>query len=326
MEEKELDDLAVLAEVASMYYEYGIPQNEIAKRMFYSKAKVSRILKRAKECGIVEITIKYPIQRVGLLETQLREVFGLKDAVVIRNYPEHNNPDIRLKRLGKIAADYLDGLLKDGDTVGLSWGRTLYQMVSSMNPKDSKKIRIVQLMGAAADGYDVDLDSPSLIRMMSEKYRATYLPLYAPLYVGNPLIKKALEKEPLIDKTIQVGKRARYIVTGIADLNHDSTISWAGYMNHEMIEHALKQGAMGYICGHFITQSGSPALPELEHNVVGISLDGLRKNPNVIAVAGGVDKALATYSAICGGYINCLITDVYIAEKIMECHGHHRHL
>lgn len=320
MKEKELDDLAILAEVASMYYEFDIPQNVIAERMFYSKAKVSRILKRARECGIVEINIKYPIQRVSMLEKALMAAFCLDDAVVIRNYPEHNSPEIRLKRLGKIAADYLDGILEDGDTIGLSWGRTLYQMVSSMKPERQKKLRIIQLMGAAADGYNVEMDSPALIRLMSEKYKGIYMPLYAPLFVGNPLVKESLIREPLIAKALQAGKKVKYIVTGIADLSGDKTISWAGYMSGDKMEAYMERGAVGFICGHFIDRNGRSILPEVEDNVVGISLEDIRKNKHVIAVAGGVDKAPATFGALKGGYVNCLITDAYIAEKVIGLH------
>ena len=40
----------------------------------------------------------------------------------------------------------------------------------------------------------------------------------------------------------------------------------------------------------------------------------------VIAVSGGVDKAHATYAALKGNYIHCLITDEFIAEKILRLH------
>ena len=108
MKEKESDELAVIAEVASMYYEHDIPQNVIAEKMFFSRAKVSRLLKKAREQGIVEIIIRFPLERVVTLERTLCEVFGLKDAVVIKNYPENNNANTRLSRLGKIAGEYLD--------------------------------------------------------------------------------------------------------------------------------------------------------------------------------------------------------------------------
>lgn len=317
--EKELDDLAIIAEIASMYYEYDIPQSEIAKRLFYSKAKVSRLLKKARELRIVEINIRYPIQRVSALEQKLVKTFKLKDAVVIRNYPEHNNPEIRLKRLGKIAADYLDGIIMDGDSIGLSWGRTLYQMVQSMSPDKTKDIRVVQLMGAASDQYPSQLDSPWLVRTMADKYKGSYVSLYAPLYVGNTLVKQSLIKEPLIAKALEEGRNVKYLITGVADFTSDATISWAGYMSKEKREEYMKRGAVGFACGHFINKYGRSALPEVENNIIGISLEDIKKNPNVIAVAGGVDKAVAVCAALKGGYLNCLITDAYIAEMVLEC-------
>ena len=58
----------------------------------------------------------------------------------------------------------------------------------------------------------------------------------------------------------------------------------------------------------------------LEKNIIGIQLDQIRKNQNVIAIAGGVDKARAIHAALVGGYINYLITDSKIAEKILSFH------
>lgn len=319
MKDKESDDLAVIAEVASMYYEHDIPQNIIAKKMFFSRSKVSRLLKKARELDIVEITIKYPLERVVTLEKEIIELFHLENAIVIKNYPEHNSAETRLKRLGKITAEHLDDLLEDGDSVGLAWGRTLGQMVNEMKPKIEKKIRVVQLTGASADGYNSALDSPYLVRKMAEKYGGTYSQIYAPLFVENKIVKQSLVKEVIIAKALDEARNAKYIVTGIADFaSGDNLISWAGYLTKKRKDTLIQKGAVGFICGHFLNRHGHKIFDDVENNLIGITLEDLKAAKHVIAVSGGVDKALATYAALKGEYINCLITDEYIAQKVIE--------
>ena len=55
-----MDDLQHIVNVARMYYEQGLKQEEIAKQVKVSRASVSLILTEALWKGIVEITIRNP--------------------------------------------------------------------------------------------------------------------------------------------------------------------------------------------------------------------------------------------------------------------------
>ena len=48
----------ILATVANLYYNSEMTQNEIADRLYTSRSKISRMLKEARELGIVEISIR----------------------------------------------------------------------------------------------------------------------------------------------------------------------------------------------------------------------------------------------------------------------------
>ena len=318
-QEQEMENLAMLAEIADLYYIKEIPQAEIAEKLFFSKSKVSRMLQRARELGIVEITIKHPVERLPELEAELCRLFGLREAIVIRNYPENNQADIRLKRLGRVAATYLDDLLQDGDTIGLSWGRTLFQMVSQLTPKEPRNIRVAQVMGVAADHYKAETDSPSLVRTMAAKYGGSYSQIYAPLFVNSDIVKNLLIKEPVIASALAEAAAVKHLVTGIADfMAGDKTISWAGYLTAPLKQTLLQRGTQGFMCGHFLDKNGNPSSELMESHLIGISLKELRGIGNVIAVAGGVEKAHATLAALRGKYINCLVTDEHTVQGMLE--------
>jgi deoxyribonucleoside regulator len=47
----------ILVRVARMYYEHGLNQQEIAGRVGLSRSRISRLLTKAREAGIVQVTI-----------------------------------------------------------------------------------------------------------------------------------------------------------------------------------------------------------------------------------------------------------------------------
>jgi len=67
----------LMTKVAHLYHEQGIRQSDIAEALHISQARVSRLLKRATELGIVR-TIVVVSQGVHTdLEQALEQTFGL---------------------------------------------------------------------------------------------------------------------------------------------------------------------------------------------------------------------------------------------------------
>ena len=114
---KEYDSLSdnekrnMLASVANLYYNAEMTQNQIAERFFTSRSKISRMLKEARQLGIVEIKILEPWDRNVELEQEFMIRFALKDVRVI-SVKEANNTMV-IQKLGEVAAYYLDNLLND---------------------------------------------------------------------------------------------------------------------------------------------------------------------------------------------------------------------
>ncbi len=317
------EELAVIAEVARMYYIEGMSQLDIANMLFFSKAKVSRALRIAREEGIVEFHINYPLKRSMRLESELKRRFGLQEALVVTDLYSNQNTDISIKRIGEMAASYLDEILKDGDTIGLSWGRTMYQTVRQLNPTSPRKIQVVQLVGNSTDAYNSqELDVTTLVQRMAQTFQGSATMLYAPMYINSDIVRRELMKEQLIQKALEKINGVDYVLTGIADVALDRPLStWAGYLTEQKKRELMKKGAVGYICGYFFDRDGNKLLDPINDKIIGISFEKLKKGPRVIAAAGGVDKTHAICGALRGRLIDCLITDSRIAEKLMGMQG-----
>ena len=73
----------MLTRVARMYHEEGLPQREIALRLSLSQSRVSRLLRRAVDVGVVRTFVVAAPEVHAELEDALRARFGLLDAVVV---------------------------------------------------------------------------------------------------------------------------------------------------------------------------------------------------------------------------------------------------
>lgn len=312
------DEWAVIAEIARMYYVEGRSQQEIANQLFFSKAKVSRALRLAREENVVEFHINYPSSRSSVLEAELKRRFGLKETLVVTDLYDNLNTDISIKRIGKVAASYLDEILKDGDILGVSWGRTIYQTVRQLEPSSSRNILVVQLVGNSTNAYSEDMDVSTLVQEMARAFQGTAAKLYAPMHISSDIVRKELMKEPIIQETMDKIRSVNYLFTGIADVSVERPMNtWAGYLTENQMKDLIKKGAVGYICGYFLDKNGNKLNDPINDRIVGISFEDLKHAPHVIVAAGGVDKTQAIYAALKGHIIDSLITDSRIAEKLL---------
>ena len=81
------DNADLLTEVSVAYYQDGATQEEISKKFAVSRAKVGRMLKQARDEGIVEITVKYHPVFSAKIEQRLIERFGVKRALIALDQP-----------------------------------------------------------------------------------------------------------------------------------------------------------------------------------------------------------------------------------------------
>ena len=75
--------LRLITKVARMYHERGVRQVDIADTLHISQARVSRLLKRAAELGIVRTVVAVAPGVHTEIEEALEERYGLSEARVV---------------------------------------------------------------------------------------------------------------------------------------------------------------------------------------------------------------------------------------------------
>ena len=115
-----IEELELLAKVASKYYVEEKTQNEIAQEMGLSRVKIYRLLKEAKNKNVVVININWPIKESQNLERQFEEIFKLKKAFIIQSRQSIEMPVKTMmgRIVAKISRDDPCGWYDDGYLYG----------------------------------------------------------------------------------------------------------------------------------------------------------------------------------------------------------------
>jgi DNA-binding transcriptional regulator LsrR (DeoR family) len=311
---REYNDL--LFQVARLYYEQEKTQAEIGYIIHSSRPTVSRLLKEAREKGIVDIKLNYPFERDFGLEEEFQKYFSLKEVRILKSY--NQKTEEVLKGLGFFAAEYLDSLIVDGDIISCSYGRTVASTVQALHPDRKLNITVVQMIGALGVENPF-IDGPDLVRLLSDKYGGKYCYLLAPLVVSDRNAKESLIKHFRYQEAIKLSQSARIGLCGIGGMNEETPSPiWTNYLSHHEWEDLRKFGAIGHMGAYFYDENGKIIDADINERVIGLGLDLQKEIPFMIAVAGGESKALSIRAALTGRYMNILVTDDSAARKILE--------
>lgn len=314
---KVTDQRELLAQVAHFYFEQNLNQMAIAKRLGISHSSVSRLLTLAREQGIVEITIHYPLLTSPDLEKKMQDQFGLKEVCILDTSELDLND--RLNRISLLAAKYIESTLQDGDILAVSWGSTLLEVGQNFHPtRRLKNIEVVQMVGAVGSSQ-IEIDATNLVRMFAKTLGGKYYYLNAPMMVESEQTQKALLQEPSIIEALKRASRASMALVGIGEIERAlSTVHRVNILDDASIQILHEQKAVGGICSQYYDIQGKPISDKVNCRVIGLDLQTLQGMPRVVGIAIGEHKALAILGALHGHFFNVLVTDDLTAESILR--------
>lgn len=313
-----LDELRIIARVARMYYEWDIRQAEIARQLGLSQATISRLLQRSKQEGIIRISVSVPNGVYTDLEESLVKKFSLRDAIVVDCLEDNEN--IILRDLGASAAYYLESAIQANEVIGISsWSSTLLAMVDALQPLLKKPgVKVVQILGGVGSP-NAEVHATHLTSRLAALVKGEPIFLPAPGVVGSEAAKQVLLDDEYVGKSIALFDRVTMAVVGIGAVQPSTLLVESGNIfSPQEQELLIQKGAVGDVLLRFFDHKGKPVDSELDKRVISMSLYQLRKVDRAIGIAGGSRKFTAIRGALCGGWINILITDHYTAAKLAK--------
>ena len=307
-----VDDTELLTvRIAELYYDQNKTQDEIGALLGVTRWKVGRLLTRAREQGIVRIEIVHPRARRLGAERELRERFGLKDAIVIPV-----SDDLR-SRVAQAAADYLSALRPVPGTLGISWGRTLDDVAAHLPQGWARGVTVVQINGGVSLNRRAGTASTTAVTI-AEKGNGQAVLLPSPAILERLETKRAIEADRTVASVIEKAAAASVYLysAGVADAS--SVLVDSGYLTPAGVAELVRKGAVGDVVGRYIDANGNPVDPGLDERTVGLGLEQLRATDTAIFVVAGEAKHDIARAVVTSGLCTVIVTDEATAAALLE--------
>ncbi|MGI8546355.1 MAG: sugar-binding transcriptional regulator [Gemmatimonadaceae bacterium] len=298
--------------VARMYYIDDKQKNEIAEELRLSRFKVARLLDDARSSGIVRIYVDMPAEINLPMGEKLARAFGIQRAIVVRSFDAA--PDAAGALIGAAAAEYLLSILNSRELLGTSWGATLTAVVDAIT--SIATVDVVQLVGGASAGHIVN-GGVELVRRLSEKTGGRAYPLHAPLLVRTQGMAEELRSEPSLADAIGRFGRLDAALVGVGSWGPPKSSLYNEFTPEER-EDLVGHGAVADMCSLVFNADGRAIDAPALRRSIGVTEAELRRVPEVIAVAGGMQKVSAISAVLRSGILNTIITDSTVATHLLE--------
>lgn len=313
-----------------LYYEDQLTQSEIAKLLGVSRASIVNYLQEARQRGIVRVLMNAEIATRTRISRRLAAKYGLQEALVIPDKADltgHGSESAATSRsgeaqgatmaaLGAGGARLIERMIRPGDTICVSWGRTILAVAEALDPpRPVEGLSVVQVTGSSMGKRQFSAEFCTSI--MARKLDAVGINLTAPAVLSSADLREALMREPVLQRQFELIGKSDLIVFGVGTLNAESTMRIAEVTDNAEIDHYAEAGATAVLICRFIDPEGRQIVRDFDRRVTGIELDHLRAIPRRLCVAGGAHKMEAILAVLKGGYATHLVTDMAAAELLL---------
>jgi deoxyribonucleoside regulator len=301
-----MSDLQQLIDASRLYYELGETQSRVAELLGVTRPQVSRILKRARAEGIVEIRIVDQVAEASAAGEELRARFGL--AAVHLASSIRGPEDVSRRMIGRLGAEVLRAAVRDGAIVGVGDGSSVSAMADALDePIRETGSTVVPLCG----GYWFTGPAREPFRRVADAIGGVPQGLLAPGLVDDPATKRSLVAHAGVRRILDLWDRLDVAAFGIGGP------AWTSAAFGEATCRRLEAtGAVGELLMAPFDIQGQWLRGDLEDRTIAFDVERLDRIPVRIGVAGGPAKVRPILGALRSGAVTTLVTDVATAEAV----------
>ena len=302
-----MSDFEQLVRASRLYYELGETQNSIAELLGVTRPQVSRLLKRARAEGIVEIRVIDSTATESPAADALRGSFGL-DAVHLA--PTIAGPDDLSRRMvGRLAAEILRATVRPGGIVGIGDGAFVSATADALEEGAAPvALTVVPLCG----GFWTTGQEREPYRRVADALGGQVRGLMAPGLVDDAATRTALVAHAGVRAIADLWERLDVALFGIGGP------TWSASLVGAPVERQLESAdAVGEALVAPFDLDGRFVCPALRERVIAFDARRLGRVPVAIGVAAGEGKVRPILGALRAGILRTLVTDVATAEAVV---------
>jgi deoxyribonucleoside regulator len=305
-----VSDIQQLIQASRLYYELGETQSRVAEILGVTRPQVSRLLKRARAEGVVEIRIVDGGAVTSAVGDEIRDRFGL---AAVHLAPALAGPEeVGRRMIGRLGAEVLRAAVRDGAIVGVGDGASISAVadaVAADEPFHETGATVVPLCG----GYWFTGPAREPFRRVADGIGGLPLGLLAPGLVDDPATKRALVAHAGVRRIAELWDRLDLAAFGIGGP------AWtAAVLGPEIVRELEAADAVGEVLVSPFDVHGRFVGDDLRDRTIAFDARELGRVPVRIGVAGGPTKVRPILGALRGGMLTTLVTDQPTAEAVLR--------
>lgn len=308
----------LLLRVARMYHVQAETMEAIAHHLGVSRSTVSRLLKEARERGLVRITITDPGRPMNRLTEIFRNSFHVQTHLV--NVRPGSSSVLRLEQVAKVAARLLDESVTDGDVVGVAWGTTVSAVAQQLRPRDLSGVTVVSLNGGANHRTTGLPYVGSILQRFAAAFHGDEQLLALPAFFDDPSTRTAMWAERSTRHMLQVRSACTKAIFGVGGLGSglQSHVYSANYLDDSELACLKSEGVVGDVCTVMLRADGSWSGIPINDRATGMTPAELQMIPRRICVVSGPGKAVAVLGALRARVATDLVIDEETARAVLH--------
>lgn len=286
------------------YYIEDMTQQAIADQLGISRMRVIKLLEKGRANKLIQFKIRADAYQHTEITNQLKERYSLREIVLVPSISNNINETI-----ARATAMYLSDHITDGSFINVGFGDTMARTLRNLDLPEDSNISFVSLTGgvkhyiSSAHG---GLSNPT-----------SYI-VPAPFIASTSEMAAAIREEPSVKDVLKLSSLASYTIVGIGGVTEKATVVREGNMTANDLLRLKAGSAVGDILGYFVDKDGHVLNVSIHDMLISTPPEVLATFPNVIAAAGGVEKAEAMDAALKTCCIDILITDEETAKAVLE--------
>lgn len=294
-----------------LYHVEGCTQNDIATALGINRVMVVRLLADARRRNEVRITIASPLAGLIEMERAIETKFGIRRVIVAPFADPDADP---VKVIAAAAGSFLSGLMKSGMTVGVGWGRTLYNTLPYISGAQLDNFRVVSLLGGISAARR--FNPAEFAWQFTELFQGDGYLIPAPAVVDSPETKHALLERCGLAGIFEMAEKLDVALLSVGGITALTTSYRTGYISESDRRSLIEAGAVGDILYNFIDEAGALVPHEVNERVISVKLTHLQRTPERVLISGGKEKIVAIRAAISTLRPTTLITDEQSALRL----------
>ena len=303
---------------AMLYYLQHETMETIARDLGVSRSSVSRLLRDARDTGLVRITMADDIGATSRTSEALARRFRV--SVHIAPIARHATTMVRLEAAARLAAHLLEDVVTDDCTLGVAWGTTMSTVAQHLRHRPHRNVTVLQLNGAANPSDSGVSHAGSLIDTIARAFDADVLLFPVPAFFDFPETRAAMWRERSVRRILEAQQSVDVAVFGVGAPSGElpSEVYAGDYLDAADMRELAHEGVVGDVCTVLLRADGTYGDIAMNRRATGPTPRLLARIPRRLCIAAGDAKVLPLLAALRARVATDLVIDQATAEGLLE--------